>query len=245
MVSKAPRIWEPSDSKAQEAFCRHQMIAEIYCHAARTKRHIEVLSHDIDVDGVDLTLVHDGTVVPLQLKSRIDKSTTKRWDVRRRIIFPATFSVAHRGLFDSGEPTNEGLGGALLVQDTVEMATEPFVRIWYRLGRLDLVRLRSEKSFNKFIKTSESCPESLTMLESSLTPPLTIGEVLWLLLDIDSLSPLTSDCAAPWLVIGNLREDPSSFESGRQKYLAFEDAAKTRFKTVSPLPSSPSAAPPK
>ncbi|MCC6334310.1 MAG: hypothetical protein IT380_10025 [Myxococcales bacterium] len=242
MASKANRIWAPSDSKAQEAFCRHQMIAEIYCHAARTKRHIEVLSHDIDVNGVDLTLVHDGTVVPLQLKSRIDKSTTKRWDVRRRIIFPATFSVAHRGLFDSGEPTNEGLGGALLVQDTVEMATEPFVRLWYRVGRLDLIRLRSEKRFNKFIKASEACPDSLTLWESSLTPPLTIGEVLWLLLDIDSLSPLVSDCSAPWLVIGNLREDSTSFEAGRQEYLAFEKAAKARFKTVSQASSSPTAA---
>src|SRR5207244_3123289 len=101
------------------------------------------LAHDVDVDGVDLTLVHDHAVIPLQLKSHGGKKTSS-WDVRRRIPFPQTFTRLHEALFDEQSASTEGLGGGLVVQKVMPLSEWPYARLWYRLAQLDLVYLRSQ-----------------------------------------------------------------------------------------------------
>lgn len=169
-------------STAQEALCRHLTMADVYIGAGRSDQFVQLLSEDIDVKGVDLTLIHEGHVVPVQLKSRI--GSTSQWWVRRRIVVPEFNSAVHNHLFDHQDVATEGLGGALLVQDlhlTVDGA-----RLWYRLGRLDLIFLRNPKRFAKLAQAMEACPDDLVLSSKDLTPPLTMGDVLWLLFGFGS-----------------------------------------------------------
>src|SRR5260370_19930348 len=129
---RAVDLFGNKKSLDREAFCRHALIAEMYLRAAQSKNWLEILSHDIDVEGVDLTLIRDGAMIPLQLKSRVLGSTTGGWDVKRRIVLPPLHSFVHKGMFDvtDPDPATEGLGGALVCQEIGPLKAWPNARIW-------------------------------------------------------------------------------------------------------------------
>jgi hypothetical protein len=183
------RRWK-SGSQYQEAYCRHRMIADIYAHAERVGADVQVLSHDVDASGVDLTLVSGSDVIPIQLKSVVVGSATSRWKVKRRIPFPVTDSPLSKGIMRWDGPATEGYGGALVVQRLLLTDREPWEEMWYGLGTLPLLFLREPARARAIVRTAANCPKNIQFVKGDLTPPLRIGELLWLLTGYDSGSEI-------------------------------------------------------
>jgi hypothetical protein len=205
------------------------MIADIYLHMERTRDEVQILSHDIDVNGVDLTLIGRSLVVPIQLKSTSHGATTAHWPVRRRIPFPENYSRLCEAVLRPDGPATEGHGGALVVQTIVMHDTDPFARLWYRVATLPLVFLRDQARCDAIVKACRDCPETLSLLESDLTPPMVIGELVWLLLHGKAGSPLVDgDDLHP---VQLLVVEPRQVEMARSILKRFEDRAWARWST--------------
>src|ERR1700724_3346797 len=133
-------MWQ-GRSLQQEAFCRHQMMADIYFHAELVKRDVQLLAHDIDVNGVDITLIADATTVPLQLKSLTFGSRTASWKVRRRMPFPENDSLLSTTILTPDGPATEGYDGALVVQMIAPSTEKRRPIVWYQVATLPLIFL--------------------------------------------------------------------------------------------------------
>lgn len=242
-MSKPPPPPLPAwvSGQRQEAFARHYMMAEIYWYTQKLLgEEVQLLAHDIDVSGVDLTLIHDFSNVPLQLKSREFSSSTTSWQVRRRLAFPESFSPLHSVLFPEGQnPANEGLGGALVVQEIVLRRNTLEPQLYYRVGQLLLAYLRDEARFEELVDRCKDCPELLTLNSSDLTPPLTIAELLWLLLGLEARGEGTP---VPSTV---LAMNPDNPELAREALRALEARARARWEDIGKsMEGAPALSPP-
>ena len=179
------------------------MIADIYAHAERVGCKIQVLWHDVDASGVDLTLVEGPGVIPIQLKSVVFGGTTSRWSVRRRIPFPRNFSPLSEAILTPDGPATDGYDGALVVQWLLLMDRGPWVELWYSLATLPLIFLRKHQRAAAIVRACEGCPSSVELFKSDLTPPLMIGEFLWFLAGTDAQSEIIGDSRDPVAALTN------------------------------------------
>jgi hypothetical protein len=210
------------DSVSQEALCRHLTISDVYLVAKRTGHFIQLLSEDIDMQGIDLSLVYEGSMTPVQLKSLV--GSTQQWKVRRRIPIPSLGNPGHTELFDVQDVATEGLDGALLVQELHFRGEE--AKVWYRAGRMELIYLRKESRFDQIAKKSQECPSHLILRMTDLTPPLTMGDVTWLLLGFGSALAEQHGLINPMTALIGMDDHGAMARSALKK---FEKLAFTRY----------------
>jgi len=210
------------------------MIADIYAHAERVGRKIQVLWHDVDASGVDLTLVEGPTVLPIQLKSVVIGGSTSHWSVRRRIPFPRNYSPLSEAILTPDGPATDGYDGALVVQQLLLIDREPWAELWYSLATLPLIFLRKYKRAAAIVRACEGCPSSIELLKGDLTPPLMIGELLWFLAGTDAQSEVIGDSTDPVAALTNGPILPDGSRGGdvayaRETLRAIEMRARVRW----------------